>query len=127
MYYVDETLWELSDLQGSLKSTILAPWMLTDGTLGMWPISTREFGGADWRDSALDAVRQARSGWVRAQSDQKARRWRSYSPHESLDGRDWPHDLTPEKFYGRAFSKARLVQEADHNLIRRLRGLPEKV
>jgi hypothetical protein len=125
VYYIGEGLWELSDLQGALKPVMLAPWMLADGTLGMWPISTREFGGADWRDSALEAVRQARTGWVRVQSDPKARRWRSFPPHEPLDRRDWPPDLSPEKFYERAFGKARLALTADHNLVRRLRGLPE--
>jgi hypothetical protein len=125
LYYIVEPLWELSDLLGVLKSVILAPWMLTNGGLGMWAISTKDFGGGDYRESALDAVRKARKGWVRVQSDQKERRWHSFDPHEPIPDRAWPTDLTPEKFYFKAFGQNRVVMGTDHSLIRRLRGLSE--
>jgi hypothetical protein len=125
VYYITEPLWELSDLRGALKSVILVPWMLDNGALGMWPISTKDFGGGDYRESALEAVRKARKGWVRVQSDQKERRWHNFDPHEPLPDREWPADLTPEKFYLKTFGKNRVVVDTNHPLIRRLRGLPE--
>ena len=123
VFYIGEPLWELSDLQGVLRSVMLAPWMLTSGVLGLWPISTKDFNGGDYRETALDAVREARKDWRRVQSDQKERCWHHFPPHEPLPKRAWPADLTPEKFYHKAFGKNRVVMNTDHPLIRRLRGL----
>lgn len=125
IYYIAEHLWELSDLQGALKSVILAPWMLTNGVLGMWAISTKDFGGGDYRDTALDGVGKARKGWRRVQSDQKERCWHNFPPREPIPDRPWPSDLTPENFYFKAFGLNRVVVDTDHPLIRRLQGLSE--
>jgi hypothetical protein len=124
IYYIAEPLWELSDLQGALRAVILVPWMLTNSMLGIWSISTKDFGGGDYRETSLDAVRKARRGWVRVQSDRKEKRWHNFEPHEALPDKTWPVDLTPEKFYRKAFGN-RVVTSTDHPLVRRLRGLPE--
>ena len=91
----------------------------------MWVISPQSFGGGDWRDSALEAVRQGRKEWRRIHADNKDKRRRIFPPYEPIPEREWPSDLTMEDYYSRTFGEARTVSDTDHPLVRRLRGLPE--
>jgi hypothetical protein len=125
VYYIEESVWGLPDFAGALTACLLCPWMTSFGEFGMWVISTLNYGGGDWRDSSLEAVRQGRKDWRRIHSDNNDKRRRAFPPYEPIPEREWPAELTVAEFYNRAFGPTRFVDSPNHNLVRRLRGLPE--
>jgi len=125
VYYIEEAMWGLPDFAGALTACLLAPWMTSSGEFGMWVISIQNYGGGDWRDSSLEAVRQGRKEWRRIHADNKDKRRRIFPPYEPIPEREWPPELTMEEFYYRTFGESKSVGSPNHPLVRRLRGLPE--
>src|SRR5215472_2067861 len=49
MYFVTNNLWDLEDLQGGLRAVTLAPWLGSDGSVGLWPMPASSNAGS-WYD-----------------------------------------------------------------------------
>jgi len=118
-YYVDADLWDLSDLQGGLRPVILCPWMGADGTLGLWCVSASD--ASEWAESARQAVAEAKNGYIRIQSDMKARKYRVFHPHSPIPARPWPDLALPDYCKGAFGSK--VVTSESAALILQLRNL----
>jgi hypothetical protein len=93
--------------------------MGADGTLGLWCVSASDT--SEWAESARHAVAEAKKGYVRIQSDMKARMYRVFYPHSPIPTRPWP-GLALSDYCKGAFGSKVVISEGD-TLIRQLRNL----
>ena len=119
LYYVTNNLWDLEDLQGGLRAVILAAWLGCDGTTGVWAAPGSSIAGS-WYDSGQEILAIGRKGWVRIQTHNKEKRYLHFLPVNPVPDRDWP-DISFGDMLKKAFG-SRVVDSAEHELIRKLRN-----
>lgn len=119
IYFITNNLWDLEDLQGGLRAVILAPWLGSDNSIGIWAAPASSTAGS-WYDSGQEVLAVGRREWIRMQTDTKERRYRYFLPTKPVPDRDWP-DLNFGEMLKRAFG-SRVVDTEDHELIRKLRN-----
>jgi hypothetical protein len=93
------------------------------GALFLWPVPLPGPDGRanPWHQSAHDIAGRAEERWLRVMSDQAAGMYQAMVATGLADEPEWP-DLTLRRMLELAF-RERLVDSADHPVVRRLRGL----
>ncbi len=111
-------------LLGHLKSVILTACVSVQGVTFLWPVALpREDGGSfrGWGESARQAAEIARGCWIRIQSDKALGAYRIIKAEGHSAEPKWPR-LNFEELLKIAFA-GRIVDAADHPIIRKLRGI----
>jgi hypothetical protein len=92
------------------------------GVLFMWPVRVPATDGRsnDWHTSAAEAAQLAMTRWVRIKANMSLRAYEIFEAESAIPDPIWP-DLSFNEIYRIAF-KDRLINSADHPVIKRLRG-----
>ena len=93
------------------------------GTVFIWPVALPDPDGRrnTWADSAHEAVRHAEDAWVRLVADMGMGAYRIYKAEGQLTEPVWP-DRPFSELLEIAFTN-RVIDNPDHAIVRRLRGL----
>jgi hypothetical protein len=113
-------------LSGHLKPTLLAICMSRQNVTFVWPVPLptddgRCGGFRAWGETARQAADLAQGCWLRMQADLSLGAYRIYKAEGVLPDPVWPQKTLPE-LLEIAF-RDRVISDADHPLIRKLRGL----
>lgn len=110
-------------LVGEARPVLLVPAITRQNALFIWPVSLPNEDGRRnaWTDTAQEAMRLAREYWVRLMPDMGLGAYRIYKAEGQLSDPTWP-DKTFEELLEIAF-KGRVIDNPDHPVVRRLRGL----
>ena len=122
IYLVAPALWPALAGEPTLSPRALFTAVNKQGVVFLWPV---RLPGADgkldsWSQSALEAARMARAGWVRVTANMSLGAYEVFQATGSLEGPQWPEasfrDLLHTAF------KDRRIDALDHLVLRRLRG-----
>jgi hypothetical protein len=110
-------------LVGNTKLVKLQTSISRGGIVFLWPIPLPDQSGRsnDWNESQRIAAIEADKRWIRMQSDRTLGAYRVYSAEGEIPDPVWP-DMTLSGLLEIAF-RGRVVDRADHAVIRRIRGL----
>jgi hypothetical protein len=96
------------------------------GTLFLWAVKLNEdgrrSGGGKYNETALKAAERAKTKWTRIASDQELKCYRIFGPGQEFPDPVWPK-TTLLDLMRKAFGDGYLVKDANHPLVRRIRGL----
>jgi hypothetical protein len=120
-YIVDRALWEF--LPGELVPTLLVVGITRQNALFVWPL---RLPGADgrsdaWARSALAAADLAKKKWIRVAASMAAGHYDVFAASADLPEPEWPDDVPFQRVIELAFND-RVIQSADHPVVRKLRG-----
>jgi len=92
------------------------------GVLFLWPVRVPAAEGRsnDWHVSAATAAQQAMSGWIRLKANMSLRAYEIFQAESTIPDPVWP-ELSIAEITRIAF-RDRLITNADHPVIKRLRG-----
>jgi hypothetical protein len=121
-YLVAPQLWPGLAAEATFSPRALFTAVNRQGVLFLWPI---RLPGADgkvdsWSQSALEATQKARQGWVRVAANMALGAYDVWEAPGELGEPDWP-DKPFRELLAVAF-KGKLIDTADHPVLRRLRG-----
>ncbi len=121
VYLVSPPLWPV--MPGDVTATCLAVAITRNSPVPfLWPLVLPDSERPNrWHESAIEAARLAESTWLRSVADMSAGQYVPYIASANLPEPEWPDDLTMADYLRLAFS-SRFVKDADHPVIRRLRG-----
>jgi hypothetical protein len=109
-------------LVGEIKPVLLVPSITRQGVLLLWPLKLPMEGpGRSWAETARQAAELAKTKWVRLVPDMGLGGYRIYQAEGALSEPEWP-DKPLNEIMEIAF-RDRIVDSADHPVVRRLRGL----
>jgi hypothetical protein len=97
------------------------------GGLHLWAVRLNDGGGrrgsgSKYNETALKAAERAKTQWTRIASDQEQRCYRIFGPTEPFPEPDWVKTPSLLDLMRKAFGDGYLIKNADHPLVRRLRG-----
>ena len=121
LYLIDPALIVLPEIEGMVKSVLLAPYVTQFGGLGVWPISI-EHGELGWVKSALHICELAKTQWVTAISVKKAQSYRWIVSATDFGEPPWPANLDRDKLLELAFPESDWILDRDHDALKRVRG-----
>jgi hypothetical protein len=112
----------VSDLQAECYIATLFTAISRTGVLFMWPVRVPATDGRsnDWHVSAAEAAQLAMTNWIRLKANMSLRAYEVFKAESAIPDPIWP-DLSFEEICHIAF-KDRLINSADHPVIKRLRG-----
>jgi hypothetical protein len=121
-YLVAPPLWPGLAAEATFAPRALFTAINRQGVLFVWPI---RLPGADgkvdsWSQSALEAAQKARERWVRVAANMALGAYEVWEAPGELGEPDWP-DKPFRELLAIAF-KGKLIDTADHPVLRRLRG-----
>jgi hypothetical protein len=121
-YLVAKQLWQGLATEATFSPRALFTAINRQGVLFLWPI---RLPGADgkvdsWSQSSLEAAQKARQGWVRVAANMALGAYDVWEATGELGEPDWP-DKPFQELLAVAF-KGKLIDTADHPVLRRLRG-----
>lgn len=110
------------ELQAECYIATLFTAITRTGVLFMWPVRVPAVDGRsnDWHTSAAEAAQQAVTRWVRIKANMSLRAYETFQAESTIPDPIWP-DLSFNEICRIAF-KDRLINSADHPVIKRLRG-----
>jgi hypothetical protein len=110
------------ELAMELTPKLLVPCISRQGSIFIWPVSlpTGDGPANSWTDRALEAVKEAMSGWIRLVANMDAKGYDIVRPRVQIDLPKWP-SLSLEEMLEKAFGH-HLIESLDHPRIRALRG-----
>jgi hypothetical protein len=98
------------------------------GGLHLWAVRLnqdgRRGGGGKYNETALKAAERAKTKWTRIASDQEQRCYRIFGPSEQFPEPDWSKTPPLLDLVRKAFGDGYLIKDAEHPLVRRIRGRP---
>lgn len=120
IYLVDRSLW--NEWGSEIHPVCLVLAMNRSGDLFLWPC---KLPGADgrsnsWNDSALQAAKHGESNWIRVVANMQSGLYDVFQASDELPAPEWP-EISFKDLLERAF-RGRLIQKADHALLKSLRG-----
>ncbi len=120
-YLVDKRLWP--ELAGEIIPKVLFTGMTSQGVVFLWPIRLPGPDGRvdEWNRSALEAAHKAMEGWVRVIANRSLGGYEVYQAAGDIPDPSWPEHSFQELL--RVAFKGRFVQDLDHAVVCRLRGL----
>jgi hypothetical protein len=107
-----------------LRPVLLTTCINTARVLFFWPVPLPQEssgGGRAWGETARQAAALARDSWVRIVADMNLGAYRIHKAEGALADPVWP-DRSLSELLQIAF-KDRIINDADHPIIRKLRGL----
>ena len=121
IYLVRRDLW--SELAGEVYPACLFLAINRQGDVFLWRCKLPGPDGRSntWNDSAVAAARLAETKWVRVSANMGAGMYDTHEALGELSGPEWP-GLAFREILELCF-KDRFIQDADHPVIRALRGL----
>jgi hypothetical protein len=109
-------------LVGEIKPVLLVPTITRQGVLLLWPLKLPVEGRHNaWMETAREAAELAKTQWIRLAADMGLGSYRIYQAEGELSEPEWP-DKPPPEIMRIAF-KGRIVDNENHPVVRRLRGL----
>ena len=121
VFFVAPELW--AELAGELKPVLLVTAINRQGVTFLWPVPLPDEGGRRnaWAETAREACELAKTAWVRLTADMSLGAYRIYEAEGQLSEPVWPDKTLPELL--KLGFKDRIIDSADHPVIKRLRGL----
>ncbi|MGO9117260.1 MAG: hypothetical protein ACLQPD_06565 [Desulfomonilaceae bacterium] len=121
IYLVVPSLW--AELAHETTRTVLFAAINTQKVVFLWPLKLpREEGRTNhWNESAREAVRLAKKGWVRVRSNMTLGAYECMIAGGKLPDPEWPQDIGFNELVRIAF-RDRIISEWQHPVLRRLRG-----
>ena len=112
-----------AELAGELKPVLLATAITRQGVVFLWPVSLPDEGGRRnaWAETAREAYELAKTTWIRMTADMNLGGYRIYAAEGQLSEPVWLEKALPELL--KLAFKDRIIDSADHPVIKRLRGL----
>lgn len=119
-YVVD--LNEVPDLQPECFIATLFTAITRSGVLFTWPVRVAAADGRqnEWHISQATAAEMAMTKWIRMKANMGLRAYEIFAAESAIPDPVWP-DMTFAQIYRIAF-KDRLINDASHPVIKRLRG-----
>jgi hypothetical protein len=118
-YIVD--LHKVPELQGECYFANLFVGISKQGVLFVWPVKVPRDGNIlGWHTSAAMAVECAMRGWVRVKANMDLSAYEIFEALGSIPDPTWP-DLSFNQIVRIAF-KDKIIRDAEHPVIKRLRG-----
>lgn len=121
IYYVPPEM--RGAMLGVTKDVMLVPTVTVQRVVTIWPLNLPMDDGRrnDWTETALEAAKLAKTHWIRVGSDMALGAYRIHKAEGAETPEpEWPGKPLPE-LLEIAF-KGRIVDSADHSIIRRLRS-----
>ena len=111
------------ELLGEIKPVLLATAINRQSVLFLWPVQLPDEGGrrSAWAETAHEAYQRAKTTWVKLDADMSLGAYRIYEAMGQLPEPVWPDKPLPELL--KLGFKDRIIDSADHPVIKRLRGL----
>ena len=112
-----------AELAGESKPVLLVTAISREAVVILWPVPLPDESGRRnaWAETAREACELAKSAWVRLAADMSLGAYRIYEAEGQLSEPIWPEKTLPELL--KLAFKDRIIDSADHPVIRRLRGL----
>lgn len=112
-----------AELAGEVKPVLLATAITRQGVVILWPVPLPDESGRRnaWAETAREAYELAKSAWVRLAPDMSLGAYRIYEAEGQLSEPVWPEKTLPELL--KLGFKDRIIDSAEHPVIKRLRGL----
>lgn len=112
-----------AELAGELKPVLLVTAITRQGVVLLWPVALPDESGRRnaWAETAREACELAKVSWVRLVADMSLGAYRIYQAEGQLSDPVWPGKPLPELL--KLGFKDRIIDSADHPVVRRLRGL----
>ena len=113
----------LAELAGETRLVVLVTAITRQGVVFLWPVPLPDESGRRnaWWETAREAAELAKTAWIRLSSDTSLGAYRIHMAQGQLSDPVWP-DKTLSELLMIAF-KDRVIDRADHPVVRRLRGL----
>jgi hypothetical protein len=110
-------------LPGEYSMTILYTAINRQGVLHLWPVKLPGSDGKvlDWHRSAAEAAERAMERWIRVKANMSLGAYEISEASATIPDPEWPQ-LSYQELLRIAF-KDRLVNNLDHPVVKRLRGL----
>ena len=113
-------------LDEQVRPVTLIPTITRQGTLFLWPCprlsdDPGQRGPTGWGESARQAADLARKQWLRLQPDMHLGAYRIVVAQGDFSEPNWPQKPLPELL--RVAFGVRVIDRADHPVIKRLRGM----
>ncbi len=120
-YLVDASL--RSELLGELRPVCLFVAINRQNDLFLWQVTLPDATGKtnSWNESAMQSARLAQESWVRVVANMGGGMYDSYVAAAELAAPEWPVDLEMSDIIRLCF-KNRFITNADHPILRSLRG-----
>lgn len=112
-----------AELAGELKPILLATAVSRQGVVFLWPVPLPDEGGRRnaWAETAREGYEMCKTAWVRLVPDMSLGAYRIYEAEGQLSGPVWPEKTLSELL--QLGFKDRIIDNVDHPVIKRLRGL----
>lgn len=112
-----------AELAGELKPVLLVTAISRQGVTLLWPVALPDEGGRRnaWAETAREACELAKTEWVRLAADMSLGGYRIYAAEGQLSAPVWPDKPLSELL--KLGFKDRIIDSAEHPVIKRLRGL----
>jgi hypothetical protein len=111
------------ELAGEIKPVLLVTAITRQGVMILWPVPLPDEGGRRnaWAETAREACDLAKTAWVRLAPDMSLGAYRIYEAEGQLSEPAWPDKPLSELL--KLGFRDRIIDSADHPVIKRLRGL----
>lgn len=118
LYLVDPEFYYIFGNRLIFRTLFLA--VNSQGVVFWWPVNTDNLENS-WCSSALEAVQEARKGWIRIEANRGAGAYDYYIPAGVIPEPVWP-DEDPNTLLERAFT-GRIIDRQDHPIIQHILGI----
>jgi hypothetical protein len=110
------------ELVGEYRAAMIVTTINRQGVLSIWPLKLPSPDGRkeEWLRSALEAAERATTRWIRLRANMGLGAYEIFEAEAKMPEPDWPDTAFPE-ILQIAF-RDRLIDSADHPVIKRLRG-----
>jgi hypothetical protein len=121
-YLVAPALWPALAGEATFATRVRFTAITRQATVFLWPCRLPGPDGRldDWGRTALDAARLARARWVRVTANMALGAYDVFEDAEELTDPEWPQ--TPFRELLSVAFRDKLIDRADHPVLRRLRG-----
>lgn len=111
------------ELLGEMKPVMLVTAISRQGVLFLWPVPLPDESGRRnaWSETAREACELAKSRWIRMAADMHLGAYRIIEAAVELSEPAWPNKTFAELL--KLGFKDRIIDTADHPIVRRLRGM----
>lgn len=109
------------ELLGEWVPKVLVPCQTRQSTIMLWPVRLPDADGKhnSWHASALEIVDTYGGQWIRVVANREAGGYDVICPISEFPAPDWPTNA--DTLLERAF-KGRIIDSADHRILKQLRG-----